>query len=330
MANTVQLRIFLAGRVAIEADGVGLDEGRFAGRQGRLVFAYLVAARGRPVPRNELAEALWDRRRRDLGQGVDRDREQAARRAHGRRRRRRERADQRVRLLQTRPARKASWVDVTAAADAAEAAEQALVAGRSRSGQGRCRDGCDRCCGQPFLPGEDGAWVEREAARARRRPGPRAERAAPRRACGSATRRGAAKWAEQAIALEPFREGWVSAVDGGARGRGQPRRGAPGVRRVPATARGGARRVPVSPRPRRSTVDCWRRRRRQDGSPPRPAPPFREDRGPLRPPPRRPERGVGRSLVAAHRRRNRRGHGSRGGPRCTRGGSGMLPPAARR
>ena len=36
-----------------------IDEGRFPGRQGRLLFAYLVAEQGRPVPRDELAEALW-------------------------------------------------------------------------------------------------------------------------------------------------------------------------------------------------------------------------------------------------------------------------------
>ena len=59
MAGTVNLRVFLAGRVAVETDGVVLDEGKLAGRQGRLVFAYLVAERGRPVPRDELAEALW-------------------------------------------------------------------------------------------------------------------------------------------------------------------------------------------------------------------------------------------------------------------------------
>ena len=53
------MRVFLAGRVAIEAGEVHIDEHRFPGRQGRLVFAYLVLEQGRPVPHEELAEALW-------------------------------------------------------------------------------------------------------------------------------------------------------------------------------------------------------------------------------------------------------------------------------
>jgi branched-chain amino acid transport system substrate-binding protein len=36
-----------------------VDEERFPGRQGRIVFAYLAAQSGRPVPRDELAELLW-------------------------------------------------------------------------------------------------------------------------------------------------------------------------------------------------------------------------------------------------------------------------------
>ncbi len=54
-----KLKVFLAGRVALEADGTVIGEERFPGRQGRLLFAYLVAEQGRPVPRDELAEALW-------------------------------------------------------------------------------------------------------------------------------------------------------------------------------------------------------------------------------------------------------------------------------
>src|SRR6185436_19193009 len=59
MASRLQLRVYLSGRVAVETDGVVIDEARFPGRQGRLLFAYLVAEQGRPVPREELADALW-------------------------------------------------------------------------------------------------------------------------------------------------------------------------------------------------------------------------------------------------------------------------------
>src|SRR5215218_5725592 len=59
MARVVQAKVFLAGRVAVERGGMSIDEARFPGRQGRLLFAYLVAEQGRPVPRDELAEAVW-------------------------------------------------------------------------------------------------------------------------------------------------------------------------------------------------------------------------------------------------------------------------------
>ncbi len=53
------VRVSLTERVRIEAGGAVVEEAHLPGRQGRLVFAYLVAAQGRPVPRDELAEALW-------------------------------------------------------------------------------------------------------------------------------------------------------------------------------------------------------------------------------------------------------------------------------
>lgn len=53
------MRISLTGRVSIEANGTTLDERSFPGRQGRLVFAYLLAEEGRAVPRDELADVLW-------------------------------------------------------------------------------------------------------------------------------------------------------------------------------------------------------------------------------------------------------------------------------
>jgi len=51
-------RIQVCGSVVIERDGQRL-EGSLPGRQGRLLFTYLVVNRHRQVHRDELAEALW-------------------------------------------------------------------------------------------------------------------------------------------------------------------------------------------------------------------------------------------------------------------------------
>jgi YVTN family beta-propeller protein len=48
----------LTGSLRLDAGRV-VDEARFPGRQARLVFAYLVLERARPIPRDELAELLW-------------------------------------------------------------------------------------------------------------------------------------------------------------------------------------------------------------------------------------------------------------------------------
>ena len=56
----MSIRIYLTGRVAIEVDGrVVASERELRGRQGRLVFAYLVCERTRPVSREELATIVW-------------------------------------------------------------------------------------------------------------------------------------------------------------------------------------------------------------------------------------------------------------------------------
>ena len=52
------MRIQICGPLAIERDGQRLDS-LLPGRQGRLLFTYLVINRHRQVPRDELAEALW-------------------------------------------------------------------------------------------------------------------------------------------------------------------------------------------------------------------------------------------------------------------------------
>src|SRR5687768_7080142 len=51
------VRVTVAGRVGVEA-GPGNGDASLGGL-GRTAFAYLVCARHRPVPRDELAEVLW-------------------------------------------------------------------------------------------------------------------------------------------------------------------------------------------------------------------------------------------------------------------------------
>ena len=50
--------IELCGRLCIERDGHRVESG-LPGRQGRLIFAYLVLNRSRPVSRDELIDAIW-------------------------------------------------------------------------------------------------------------------------------------------------------------------------------------------------------------------------------------------------------------------------------
>ena len=204
MADTVRLRVFLAGRVAVESDGVVLGEGRFGGRQGRLVFAYLVAEQGRPVPRDKLAEVLWgpippatwekaltviaSKLRSALTEaGIDAA--SALTSAFG---------CYRLELPE------GSWVDVTAAASAADEARQALAAGDLETARA-CAELAVSVMRQPFLPGEDGTWVEEK-----RRDFADLRIDALTVLSDACLRLGdapdAAKWAEQAIVLEPFRE----------------------------------------------------------------------------------------------------------------------------
>ncbi|WP_442542506.1 AfsR/SARP family transcriptional regulator [Arthrobacter sp. KN11-1C] len=52
------LRLQICGPLVVERDGIRLDHS-LPGRQGRLMFTYLVVNRHRQVPRDEIAEALW-------------------------------------------------------------------------------------------------------------------------------------------------------------------------------------------------------------------------------------------------------------------------------
>jgi peptide/nickel transport system substrate-binding protein len=196
----LRLKVFLTGRVAAEANGHVLDEARFPGRQGRLLFVYLVAARSRPVPVDELAEAIW-------GESPPATWEKAltviASKLRGLV------AEDGITLTNAFGCYRldlpeGTWVDLFAAASGAQDAEEALAAGELD--QARAAAESAESLARPlFLPGEDGAWVEQE----RRDLADIRERALSVLADASlrsGDAREAAKWAEELIALSPFRE----------------------------------------------------------------------------------------------------------------------------
>src|SRR5215217_9518808 len=130
----MSLRIYLTGRVEVEADEASetlIPSSRFPGRQGRRAFAYLVCERGRRIPRAELADAIWDEgalpsawdaalsalvsKLRGLLAGVGEGRAGTIATEAG------------SHELRLSPG---AWVDIEAAAAAAEQAEAGLRAGR--------------------------------------------------------------------------------------------------------------------------------------------------------------------------------------------------------
>jgi DNA-binding SARP family transcriptional activator len=58
MSGWTKARIQLCGRFAVEVDGSRVED-TLPGRRGRVLFAYLVLNRGRPLPREELLVAGW-------------------------------------------------------------------------------------------------------------------------------------------------------------------------------------------------------------------------------------------------------------------------------
>lgn len=131
----------------------------FPGQQGRVAFAFLVLERGRLITRAELAEVLWpaalpaawetglnaivSKLRTLLGRvpGLEAGMLGSARGAYE------------LRL----PA--STWVDVEAAADAIHEAETALRNGDPRSAYGPSAV-AHHIARRPFLPGEQGPWIE--------------------------------------------------------------------------------------------------------------------------------------------------------------------------
>jgi DNA-binding SARP family transcriptional activator/streptogramin lyase len=146
-------------RLAVESNGSIVDEQRFPGRQGRIVFAYLAAQKGRPVPRGELAELLW-------GDELPATWENALRVLMTKLRALLDESgiDGSTALTSAFGCYKltlpdGAWIDVDAAADAVERGEAAFT--RGNLGEARARaSAAVALARRSFLPGEDGPWVE--------------------------------------------------------------------------------------------------------------------------------------------------------------------------
>ena len=151
LAVAPQTRIQLCGRLTATVEGKRV-EGMLPGRQGRLLFAYLVAHRWRPTTRPEMAEAIWPERppaaadtalsalltklRRVLGDG-------ALVGKHD------------VRLSLPSDA----WVDLEAASEGLHRAESAVAQGDWARAWGPARVALHIGL-RRFLPGYEGPWVE--------------------------------------------------------------------------------------------------------------------------------------------------------------------------
>ena len=192
------LRIYLTGEPCLLADGRLIAAEQLPRRQGRLAFAYLVSERARPVSRAELADVLWpgclpaayqaalsalvSKLRALLGREVITS-------IHG---------CYRLEL----PAD--AWIDTEAAHAAVHEAEAALRADLQTAAYGPATVAA-AILRRPFLPGADGSWVEDR----RETLGQLLLRALDVLVEVHAWNREpalAVRVAQQALALEPFRE----------------------------------------------------------------------------------------------------------------------------
>ena len=204
----------------VEANGATLDEQRFPGRQGRILFAYLAAQQGRPVPRDELAELLW-------GEELPATWEKALRVLMTKLRGLLEECgiDGSIALTSafgcyelTLPAD--ASIDVDVAAKAVERAEAALAAEDLDEARAQASTAAELARGS-FLPGEDGPWVE-ERRRDLRDVLVRALECLRDVARAEGAFGEAVRYATEVTELEPFRESSYRALMQAHAGAGNP------------------------------------------------------------------------------------------------------------
>ena len=197
------IRVSLTGRVSIETEDARVDEQHIPGRQGRLVFVYLLAEQGRPVPRDELAEALWGNDLpatwvKALTVLVSKLRVMLE-----------EREVEGIAITSEYGCYKltlpeAARVDLTIAAEALERAEAGLACGDPDAARAAATAAIELAAPR-FLPGEDGLWVE-EKRRQLQRLLLRAYECHADAGIRSGHAEESMRSAEQIVELEPFRE----------------------------------------------------------------------------------------------------------------------------
>lgn len=157
------LRLYLAGRMYIEADGALIGERDFPGRQGRIAFAYLASRRRVAVPREELAEIVWPTAQprsweTALSAIISNLRALLGRAGHTR-----PELISAVSGCYRMQLPADTWIDCEAAVDGIDRAEGALRAGDPAAAYGWA--GIAACIARrTFLPGESGAWAEQQRA----------------------------------------------------------------------------------------------------------------------------------------------------------------------
>jgi SARP family transcriptional regulator, regulator of embCAB operon len=150
LASAGQLRIQICGLLVIERDGQRLD-GQLPGRQGRLLFSYLVINRHRQVSRDELAEALWREPDPAAVEARLNPVLSKLRRVFG--------ADSVDGRSALRLALPGAWVDLEAAAEAIHRAESACAQQDWARSWGPALTALF-VAERGFLPGEDAPWID--------------------------------------------------------------------------------------------------------------------------------------------------------------------------
>jgi SARP family transcriptional regulator, regulator of embCAB operon len=200
------LRLYLTGRLTAELGDRRFDERRLPGRQGRRALVYLALERARPVPIDEVADAVW-------GSSTPSGAWEAALSAIVSKLRASLRGlDARCTVTTAAGCYQLAlpgdaWVDVEAARRALDEAEGHVRAGRFRDAWGPANVAAS-VAARPLLGGVDAEWLTR-ARTMLRDTHVRALECLASTASANREHALAAQLARDVVQLEPFREtGW--------------------------------------------------------------------------------------------------------------------------